>query len=403
MAWHEGAIWIDLTDDRWRAVRVSTDGWEIVDDPPILFRRFNHQSAQVEPQRGGSLDLLRNHLPLNDSDLLLLTVYLVTSLVPDIPHPIVHPHGEKGAGKTVLSRMCRRLVDPSDLEVASFPSSLNDLVQMLSHHYMPVFDNVDGLSPERSDVLCRAVTGEGFSKRAHYTNDDDFIYHYLRCPLLNGINIAAQRPDLLDRTILIELGPIPPGRRKTESELFAAFERDRALILGAMLDTLSTAMGSVEDLYLPSHTRMADFERWGVAAVEAVGKEGQHFLAVYQSNRLALTEEAIAGDPTGQCVLEFMEGRGDWEGTPALLYEEVKRIAEDQRLDRANGFPKAPNAMSRRLRTISGNLREVGIEVTWSKSGSRKIILREAPNNTVHTAQSTKDGDDSADDTSPVF
>jgi hypothetical protein len=38
VAWHEDAIWIDLSDDRWRAVRVSADGWEIVDNPPICFR-----------------------------------------------------------------------------------------------------------------------------------------------------------------------------------------------------------------------------------------------------------------------------------------------------------------------------------------------------------------------------
>lgn len=39
-----------------------------------------------------------------------------------------------------------------------------------------------------SDEVCKAVTGVGNSKRRFYTNDEDVIYNYIRCLMINGIN-----------------------------------------------------------------------------------------------------------------------------------------------------------------------------------------------------------------------
>jgi len=39
VAEHEGAIYVDLANDRWEAVRITERGWEIVSDPPVRFRR----------------------------------------------------------------------------------------------------------------------------------------------------------------------------------------------------------------------------------------------------------------------------------------------------------------------------------------------------------------------------
>lgn len=36
-------FWIDMTDQKWRAIHVSAEGWKIVENPPILFRRYSHQ------------------------------------------------------------------------------------------------------------------------------------------------------------------------------------------------------------------------------------------------------------------------------------------------------------------------------------------------------------------------
>jgi len=39
LASHNGAIYIDLCDDSWVAVRITAEGWQIVSDVPVKFIR----------------------------------------------------------------------------------------------------------------------------------------------------------------------------------------------------------------------------------------------------------------------------------------------------------------------------------------------------------------------------
>ena len=103
------AIWYDLTDPRWRAVKVHGEGWEVEDVPPILFRRYTHQRAQVAPEQIAPQEL-ENHLKtvfefinLKDDDdtKFLFLIYLITLFIPDIAHPILVLEGEQGSGKNV--------------------------------------------------------------------------------------------------------------------------------------------------------------------------------------------------------------------------------------------------------------------------------------------------------------
>jgi len=43
-------------------------------------------------------------------------------------------------------KMTRALVDPSELEILTFPSDKKELIQLLAHHYYAPFDNVTHLS-----------------------------------------------------------------------------------------------------------------------------------------------------------------------------------------------------------------------------------------------------------------
>ena len=175
VAWHQGGLWYDLGD--WRAVRVSARGWEVIDQPPLLFRHFAHQKAQAEPIPGGNLrSFLRLvNLP-NFRQQLLLLVYLVVALVAHIPRPILVAHGDHGSGKSTLFGFIRDLLDPSHLSRQSAPDSLREFVQAASHSLCLFLDNVSHLPDWMSDAFCRLCTGDGFSKRQLYTDDDDVIY-----------------------------------------------------------------------------------------------------------------------------------------------------------------------------------------------------------------------------------
>jgi hypothetical protein len=391
---HDGAIVYDMTDDKWGAQRITTSGWEEEPNPPILFTRYSHQRPQVDPVRGGDLKRVLDFIAVPDENSkLLLLVFLVAALIPDIPHPILVLHGPQGSGKSSCFRVLRKLIDPSATEVQSFPRDGNELIQMLSHHWCAFFDNVTSLPVRLSDALCRAVTGEGGSKRQLYTDDEDFIYSFRRVIALNGINVVAVRADLLDRSILIGLARIAPDQRRTESELWKVFEDARPHIFGGMLDVLSKAMSLVDSIRLTKLPRMADFARWGCAISEALGYGPDAFLLAYEENVEKQNEEVLQGHPVAAAVMALMDRNGEWEGTPSELLRKLEEEAEAQKIDiRDKLWPKSPVWMTRRLNEVVTNLADVGVLVEDNRAAkNRKISLRRDMGDTVITVTTVTD------------
>ncbi|MBT5711723.1 hypothetical protein HOI71_11815, partial [Candidatus Poribacteria bacterium] len=358
----EGAIWIDLADERWRAIRVGDGEWDIADEPPLVFRRFAHQQAQVDPSRDGDLGLLAKYLPVEDADdMLLLLVYVVAALIPDTPRPALILHGTQGSGKSTAFRVLKCLLDPSAIEMCTLPRAERELVQLLSHHYFVAFDNLGMIPDWASDALCRAVTGGGFSKRALFTDDDDVIYSFRRAVGLNGVSVAATRPDLLDRAILIGLERIAPGERRPEAELWPEFARDRPRILGGILDTLARAFElypAVETDRLP---RMADFARWGIAITRAMGASDGDFLTAFSGNVGRINDEVLQGHPVAAAVVDMMAEREEWVGTPTELFGELTTVAARLKIEHAEGFPKTAHWVTRRMAEVAPYLADAGI------------------------------------------
>ena len=381
VAHHGGSIWYDLSDQKWRAIKLAEEGWEIVDIPPILFRRYSHQAPQVEPVHGGNLDLIDEYVNITGPALKLFKVTLCSYLIPDIPHPILHAHGEHGAGKSFLNRVARSLVDPSQLLVLGLPRDDAGLVQLLSHHYFTPFDNLSVIQPWTSDALCRAVTGDGSSKRELYSDDDDVIYKFRRCIGLNGINIAATKTDLMDRLILFEMDRIGPESCKEEKELWKQFENDRTTILGGMFNAVVKAMRIKEGLALKNLPRMADFAVWGEAISRALGNRPYEFTTLYQDNIRGKNEEVVRSNPVAAAIMELMKDRDSaWTGTATPLLDELQKVATDLKLDmKDKSWPKAPHILTRRIREILSNLRDVGVKVLFDCPEQRQIEISKVP------------------------
>lgn len=377
----ENALWYDLANGAWQAVKITPDGWAVVDSPPILFRRFKNTAAQVLPERGGSLDLLKKYINLKDKeDWMLLTALIIHTYIPGIPHAIPVFYGDKGAAKTTAQRVIRKLVDPAIRDTMTLPNDKNELVLMLMTNYAPCFDNLDGLSPWQSDMLCQAATGGGISKRELYTDMDEVILSFLRCPMLNGINLVASRDDLLDRSVLFKLDRIDEENRKTEKEFWQEFETDRPLILGAISDTLAGALKIYPTVKLPVLPRMADFATWGYAIMEAAGGAGLAFLQAYRKNIAGAVEEAVTSDIIGAAVIEFMTDKDEWKGTATDLIEKLNELPSVDEKDKA--WPKRPNTLTRRLNRIKSALADYGIRVnTDYRTATQRLILLQRVDN----------------------
>jgi hypothetical protein len=269
--------------------------------------------------------------------------------------------------------------------VLSFPHGATELVQQLSHHWTPFYDNITSLPGWTSDMLCRAVTGEGFTKRELYSDDTDIIYQFRRCLGLNGVNVAAQNPDLLDRCILFGLERIGLSDRKTESAIWREFEKIRPGLLGAIFSTLSQAMALRDSVRLPGLPRMADFALWGCAVARVLGHTEDEFINAYEQNAKVRNEEALQASPVAAMIQELTEDEPEWEGTASDLLAKLEELAEQHRVNiKASAWPKAAHVLSRRLNEVMPNLAEVGITVAWRRDGRHRIVtIQKIPENSV--------------------
>lgn len=388
----DDVIWYDLGNDQWQAVKITSEGWEIVNNPPILFCRYSHQKPQVLPVPASIEDIKRveTFLNLAKSEYnLLLLVYLVSCFIPDIAHPVPIVYGPQGSAKSTFARILSKLIDPSSTGVGGIPTDQNEVIRQLAHHWFRIFDNVTHISTTNSDLFCRAVTGETFSKRELYSDDDDVIFSFQHCIGLNGINNCGQKPDLLERALLFRLEPISKHLRKSEANLWNNFEKDRAKIMGSIFTILSRAIKVRPSIELTELPRMADFTLWGCAITKAIELDQNKFLAAYNSNLNDQNEEAIQENPVALAVLYFMDNKVEWKDTASELLGELNKIADSEKLNtKDRSWPKSAGALSRKINEVKTNLLQKGILIDSDKGahGKRSLIISNATLSIADTA-----------------
>ena len=389
-------IWLDMADAKWRAIKITSEGWEIIDNPPILFRRYSHQQPLAQPASTlqGDIWKLLDYTTIpkeDDKTRLAFLCTCVSYLIPLIPHPAIVASGPQGSTKSWLFRWIKRLIDPSSIELLSLPRNDRELAQQLEHHWIVPYDNLTYLQDWVSDMLCRAVTGGGIAVRKLYSDDEDTILQFKRCILLNGINVAAQRGDLLDRSTLIGLTAMAPENRRTEEELIGAFENDLPKILAGFLNVLSEALRLYPTVKLDGYQRLADFSRYGCAIAQALGRTKEEFVNAYADKVKAQNEEALNADPVALALLKFCEnevkgkslvsiqGSAEadcWKGQPSELHAKLSQCALQTGIDiKAKGWPKTPNALTRRINDVSPALKAFGCEITSYPGTPRQIKI----------------------------
>jgi hypothetical protein len=386
VAEHAGRIYLDLADERWRAVAIGADGWRVIGCPPVRFRRPPGMLPLPVPERGGSVAILKPFLNLsNEIDFILIVAWLLAALRPSGPYPLLAISGEQGSAKTVLSKLFRALVDPNAAPVRALPREERELMIAANNGHLLAFDNLSGLPPWLSDALCRIASGGSFAVRRLYTDDEEVLFQAARPIVLNGIEDVIGRADLADRAIFLSLGPIGEEKRRSEAELWRDFERARPAILGALLDAVVHGLGSVDSLHRSRLPRMADFALWATACETAVWPPGT-FSRAYAANRVSMVQSIIDADPIATGVRELMSERSSWTGIAAdLLRVTVKRGSNT---GNSTGRIKNPRALAAHLRRAQTFLRTVGLEITFSRegrAGTRIIRIRRSVENNVST------------------
>jgi hypothetical protein len=373
----DGAIWLDLANAEWEAVKVTPAGWRVVANPPVAFRRPAGMAPLPRPLPSGSLAELRTFINANQDDWPLLLTFLVAMVRPRGPYPVLNLLGGQGSAKTTTARVLRDLIDPNSVSLRGEPRDLRDLAIAGTNSHVAGFDNLSHLPAWLSDGLCRLATGGGFATRELYTDDAEALFDFQKPVLVTGIEELAVRGDLLDRSLLVYLPPVGEEDRRPEEELWAAYADARPRLLGALLDAVAVALHRLPQVRLDRLPRMADYTRWAVAAAPGLGLDPEVFLAAYRDNREAANELALEASPVAREVRALVEADGAFVGTASdLLAALNRRVPPEGRP--ARGWPTTPRAVSNALRRVQPNLRQVGIVVVFRRepqTGRRLIEL----------------------------
>jgi hypothetical protein len=137
--YHDGRFYLDLCDDEWRIVEIGPgeEGWRVIrsNEAGVRFRRVPTMRPLPVPTCDGSIDDLRTLLNIRTADEFVLVVtFLLATLRPVGKEPIcarafpvLAITGPKGAAKSGLPKIVRRLVDPNQLPIRSPSKTEQDM------------------------------------------------------------------------------------------------------------------------------------------------------------------------------------------------------------------------------------------------------------------------------------
>jgi len=391
-------IWLDMADLLNRAYHITKDGWTLENNVPILFRRYEHQRPLAVAVKEGNARTLLEYIKISPDKKaddaksktakhreLLLLVQTASYLIPEIAHPVNAMFGCPGSHKSTAQRFIREIFDPSAATLLRIPRDENAALQVLDHHYIPIFDNLDYLPRWFSDMLCGAVTGAGQESRALYTDEDSFIRSFRRCVMLNGLNLPATKGDLLNRTIMHPTEP--SNERRTEAELNKKYKTDLPEILGGFLNLAVKAL-EIKDAVKPVRLfRLADFTEWGAALANALGEADNEFIDAMEENLASQNEADIENNVVADAFLtEFnsttkleyalaIEG-AEIKGTPDAIYRLISDKAANMGINtKGKKWPQAAQSFTRKLNDSKSAIIASGWNYEMVHDGKQRFMV----------------------------
>jgi hypothetical protein len=380
----EDGFVLDLGRADGQVVTVTRAGWSVgpAAEGQPLFRRSQLTQPLPVPVQGGSLKELRTLLNVTDESWPLMVSWLVSGMVPDIPHPLLFLSGEQGTAKSTATKMLVQLIDPSAAPARSTPKEPDDWATAAVGSWVVGLDNLSRIPEWLSDAMCRAATGDANVKRTLYSDSDVTVQEFKRVLIVNGIDVGTLRGDLADRMIPVHLDRIT--QRRTETALWEAYHEAHPRILGALLDLLVATLTKLPaireradrgEIPLP---RMADYGLIVAALDEVYGVPDKSILRDYLQQRTELAEEVVESNQVATELLTLMkrqvprpeDGARVWEGPTSELLDDLNTqvgMTNDR-------WPRTPGALSGRINRVASDLDKLGVDIARSKSNGKRCL-----------------------------
>lgn len=388
-------LYYDLGD---AAVHITGDGWKIVNDPPIVFKRFSHQEKQVHPEvtsRKTDIELLHKYINIqNRNDWLLFLVFVISAFIPDFPKPLLVLSSSYGGGKTTIMKIAKKLVDPSVLDGIGKIYNCESIIRPASKHALLYFDNISYINQDISDTLCGVATGTSLVNRKLYADNEEVIFKVQRPVMLNGVTEILTREDLIDRSLVVSVQRINKDSRIIENKLMNKFNLDKPLILGAIFSILADTLCIYPSINLKEYPRMADFAALGFGIAEAMtGYSGDEFIKVYDTIEDRQNAIALSASPTAQAARFLVSKTGSWQGTATDFLNFTFSDGSVATVDDLNiiqsirdqpAWCKNASTLGKALNRAEATLRSLGITLERGSDGSavyrngqRWIVLKD--------------------------
>lgn len=370
------AIYIDLCDDKWRAIEINASSWKITERPPIRFTRSKGMLPLPDPVEGGTLEDLKHLLNIGEEkNWILIKATLVGALHPNGPYPITIFGGEQGSAKSTMQKIIRNLIDPNQAPLRLPPKDERDLMIAAKNSWIVSFDNLSGIRNDLSDALCVLSTGGALSTRELYTDTEETLLSVRRPIFLNGIDSIPSRHDLLDRAIIIILSRLNEEKRRTEEEIMSVFNRIHPGVLGALCSAVSIGIKNLPSTHLEKLPRMADFAIWVKACEPGLECRPGSFLKAYTGALNDAIIDTISSDELAQTIITIAEReRPAWSGTATQLLSKINNMNGYNYQRPPMGWPQTPSTLSNKLNRLAPSLRQVGVEIEFKKTANARII-----------------------------
>ena len=357
---YEDGILIDLGDPLWRVVHVRPGGWEVLNVPPVLFYRSRMMAPLPIPEPdAGNLDLLWRYANVAEEDRTFALAWMAESLRHNTPFPILELGGHHGRGKSSTQQALRSVVDPSRQPLRSRPKNEEAVTVAARNGLILSYNNLSHLSPVMQDHLCSVATGGGSGARKLYSDSEEVVTGLKRAVVMNGIKTLATAPDLVDRTVRMELPELKVYRE--ERDFWDAFAADHCAIFTGFLDLLARALEHLPAVSLDKPPRMADFAYLGEAVHRAYGASGS-FADIYAGKRKAAAVAAVEDHPVVRVLVRYMENRPQTTMTMGNWLDVLSRV----RGGSTHGlFPTSGKGLSESLKVVAPGLRAMGLDLEW--------------------------------------
>jgi len=378
------ALWIDLCDENWRAIKVEAGSWEIVNEPNILFERSPSMISLPNPSEEGDIAPLWSLINIPEEDRNLLLCWILECFRVDTPYLVLELIGEQGSAKSKTQDILRGFIDPNQVNLRVRPKNRESLFVSAENSHLVSYENLSHIQSEIQDAFCSLATGGGFADRTLYTNKEETIIEVKRPVVLNGISTLVTAQDLLDRTLHIDVPRIE--YRKTEKEIRLEQEENQGKIFGGILDLLANTLKILPsvDISHESLPRMADFAYLGEAVYLSLGHQNGKFLTEYERSCSEGVYRTIESSPVATKLINHIDNCSglEFRGTIGDLYEELSYMHNAE-----EAWPKSSRGFGSALRRIAPSLRTLGyqVEVDEKRSNNgyrcyiRKVLEPEEP------------------------